>query len=116
MLSDMKQQIRRAYDENVGFEQATETVCPCHPALGEAEERPIDRNGCGDCQYPYQQGMHVCGFGVHKGILAAVYAPLSRFDELYDVETAYRRGTMFSELDKPFYGDGKEVDCRGNEK
>lgn len=116
MLSNMKHQIQRGYDENVGFEQSTEAVCPCRPVLDGVDEGYVERNGCGGCQYPYQEGMHVCGFGVHKGILAAVYAPLSRFDELYDVETAYRRGTMFSELDKPFYGDGKGVDCRGNEK
>ena len=61
--------------------------------------------GCGDAS--------VRGFGVMNGIGAALYLPLMTFDEVYDPDTAFRRGTMFAALDKPFYGDGKEVDCRG---
>jgi hypothetical protein len=56
----------------------------------------------------------VCGFGVEGTVLAAVWAPLNRFADLYDADTALRRGTLFAALDKPFYGAGKEVDCRGN--
>lgn len=59
---------------------------------------------------------HVNGFGVVGGVLAAMYVPVQRFDHLYDMETAWRRGTLFEELDKPFYGSGKEGGCRGYEK
>lgn len=47
--------------------------------------------------------------------LASVYAPLQTFGELYDLETALKRGTVFSELDLPFVcGDSvKGGGCRG---
>lgn len=48
--------------------------------------------------------------------LASVYAPLQEFDNLYDVETALKHGTAFSELDLPFTGSrrvSKGGSCRG---
>jgi hypothetical protein len=47
------------------------------------------------------------GFGIYGGILAALYMPLQQYDDLYDEETALRRGTLFRALDLPFYG-GRE--------
>lgn len=41
--------------------------------------------------------------------LAMMYVPYQRFEKLYDGEKALSRGTLFEELDLPFYG-GK----RGN--
>lgn len=43
--------------------------------------------------------------------LAMMYVPFQRFENLYDPEKALERGTLFAELDLPFYG-GK----RGNAK
>ena len=43
--------------------------------------------------------------------LAMMYVPYQRFDNLYEPEKALERGTLFAELDLPFYG-GK----RGNAK
>ena len=43
--------------------------------------------------------------------LAMAYVPYQRFENLYDEEKALSRGTLFAELDMPFYG-GK----RGNGK
>lgn len=43
--------------------------------------------------------------------LAMMYVPFQRFENLYDEEKALTRGTLFAELDLPFYG-GK----RGNGK
>ncbi len=43
--------------------------------------------------------------------LAMMYVPFQRFERLYDGEKALSRGTLFEELDLPFYG-GK----RGNER
>ena len=47
--------------------------------------------------------------------LASVFAPLQNFTELYDIETALKRGTLFKELDLPFVcGDSpKGGSCRG---
>lgn len=36
--------------------------------------------------------------------LASVYAPLQEYKELYDLDTALERGTLFSELDLEFRG------------
>ena len=115
-MSDIQQVIRRAYEENAGIEQVTRTQCSCLPGSERAEDGQNNLGGCGGCGYPHQQEMHVCGFGVHHGVLAAVYVPLNGFDGVYDPDTAYRRGTMFEGLDKPFYGDGTGGGCRGNEK
>ena len=47
--------------------------------------------------------------------LASVYAPLQKFDNLYDLDTALDHGTAFIELDLPFMGDmrSKGGCCRG---
>ena len=72
--------------------------------------------GCGRCACARSERESVCGFGVEEGMVAALYVPLQTFAEVYDLSTALRRGTMFEALDKPLYGDGKEVDCRGRER
>ena len=36
--------------------------------------------------------------------LAMVYSPCQQFRELYEPAEALSRGTLFRELDKPFYG------------
>ena len=46
-----------------------------------------------------------------KVSLAMMYVPYQRFERLYGEEKALERGTLFEELDLPFYG-GK----RGNAK
>lgn len=45
--------------------------------------------------------------GVDKAPLTMAYVPFQgNCNELYDVETALHRGTIFPELDKPFTGGG----------
>ena len=119
-LNDMQQLIRREFgkdDDRVFGEGA---VCACRPTVSGLDAQLgvacAGRSNCGECACSADDKMKVCGFGVESGILAAVYAPLSRFEGVYDPDTAIRRGTMFEGLDKPFYGGGKGVDCRGNEK
>lgn len=96
--------------------------CGCDETRGQVRydvgvaQRPNTAQGCGSCGYDRYGNERVCGFGVESGVVAAVYVPLQAFDGVYDMTTAMRRGTMFEALDKPFYGDGKEVDCRGREK
>ncbi len=92
--------------------------CDAVPAWHERSDHaviPMSSN-CGTCGCDYDEQANVCGFGVENTVLAAVWAPLNRFEGIYDTDTAMRRGTMFAALDKPFYGGQKEVDCRGNER
>lgn len=36
--------------------------------------------------------------------LGMMYVPFQRFENLYDGEKALERGTLFADLDMPFYG------------
>lgn len=45
------------------------------------------------------------GWGLVRYPLASVYSPLQSFEDLYDIEKALKRGTVFSMLDLPFEGD-----------
>lgn len=48
--------------------------------------------------------------------LASVYAPLQSFEDVYDTDKAFERGTVFAELDLPFEGNkriSKGGNCRG---
>lgn len=36
--------------------------------------------------------------------LAMMYVPYQRFENLYEPEKALERGTLFADLDMPFYG------------
>lgn len=67
---------------------------------GESDE------ACGEYCSTGRPAVH--GFGVSEGILAAMYVPIQAFDDMYDMESALRRGTLFRQLDKPFYGSGRE--------
>ena len=53
--------------------------------------------------------------GVHERALAMVYAPVQHWRNAYDPQTALSRGTLFRELDMPFYGKStsKGGNCRG---
>ena len=44
------------------------------------------------------------GWGLKDHPLAMVYSPWQSFCALYDEDTAFSRGTLFSELDLPFEG------------
>ncbi len=39
--------------------------------------------------------------------LAMMYVPYQRFENLYEPEKALERGTLFADLDLPFYGSKK---------
>lgn len=57
------------------------------------------------CDGSYTEALGLAGYP-----LASVYAPVQSFEELYDLETALKQGTIFKELDLGFYGRrlGKE--------
>lgn len=38
--------------------------------------------------------------------IAMGYVPWQHFKDLYDIEKGFMQGTIFQELDKPFYGGG----------
>ena len=61
-------------------------------------------------QAPNMPEMQESTFPAHVS-LAMMYIPFQRFENLYEPEKALERGTLFAELDLPFYG-GK----RGNSK
>ena len=46
-----------------------------------------------------------CDFYENKA-LAMAYVPWQTWQEIYDVEKALQRGTIFCQLDKPFSGKG----------
>lgn len=59
---------------------------------------------------------HPCGEnGVEGRSLAMVYAPVQTWQNLYDPRMGLNRGTLFRELDMPFYGKqmNKGGNCRG---
>lgn len=43
-------------------------------------------------------------FGLEGYPLASMYAPLQKFKDIYDKETALSEGTVFAELNLPFMG------------
>ena len=45
-----------------------------------------------------------CGQGWSAPSLAMVYAPMQRFEELYEPDESLCHGTLFRQLDKPFWG------------
>lgn len=53
---------------------------------------------CGACAYECDDTKLSCL------PIAMAYVPMQRFQELYSPETAFRTGTLFKELDKPFLG------------
>ena len=68
----------------------------------------------------YGESMDSCknmgqGWGIKGYPLASVYAPLQNFDEVYNMETALEKGTVFCELDLPFRGESiyRGGGCRG---
>lgn len=81
-----------------------ELSCPC----GDSDNNFSNTAGCMENGGADNGGAG--SFGIKGGIPAAVYVAIEDFDEIYDLDTAFQRGTLFHDLDKPFYGyreDGK---------
>lgn len=47
---------------------------------------------------------------MNNGILTLVFADMQPLDSVYKPEAAFCRGTLFPDLNKPFYG-GSENEC-----
>ena len=83
---------------------------------GRTSDRRSGDSGCGSERNSSCTGKHSWGLENHP--LAMVYSPLQSFDNLFDMDTALNKGTMFCELDLPFMGEsvynsGKGGCCRG---
>lgn len=57
-------------------------------------------------QAPVMPEMQESTFPTHIS-LAMMYVPFQRFENLYEPEKALERGTLFADLDMPFYGSKK---------
>ena len=42
--------------------------------------------------------------GIEGLPLGMSYVPMQKFENLYDIENAFKAGTLFKDLDKPFFG------------
>lgn len=74
------------------------------------DDSPLDRKSPSP-DLPQKTNLHLPdGFP-----LASVYAPTQVFRNLYDIDEALMRGTVFKELDLPFMGLSimKGGNCRG---
>ena len=60
-----------------------------------------------DMQYRYRPmpSSDVCAKDSHMPI-AMAYVPWQVWQDIYDAEKGFHRGTIFQELDKPFLGMG----------
>ena len=82
--------------------------CRCHDRadVSEIREQPrFVKCGCGEPMTEHS-------FGLKGYPLASVYSTLQDFKEIYDLDTGLKRGTIFEELDLPFYGS-RCADCDG---
>lgn len=43
---------------------------------------------------------------IDNAVLAMAYVPMQKFGNLYSDSKGLQAGTMFADLDKPFYGKG----------
>lgn len=91
--------------DNTSCERDT---CPCGGNL--SRERDTC-SLCGNRRGTNERSVDCDNFFVTLGApLAAVYSPIQVWKEVYDETHALERGTLFSELDKPFEGRGRK--CR----
>ena len=79
------------------------STCGCTPdASGyrrRSEQPEYVRCGCGAPLSEHSWGLR--GYP-----LASVYSPLQDWVEMYDLDTAFKHGTIFKQLDFPFMGGG----------
>ena len=100
--------------------------CPL-PRAEQAEGEQGNMNGGCACDHSHSHACedaqneignpYPCGpNGGTERSLAMVYAPIQPWQSVYEPQIALSRGTLFRELDMPFYGDRKSAkggNCRG---
>jgi len=83
------------------------STCGCEPAETVCGE---SANACDERSCAWRKT-----WGLMQYPLGMVYAPLQRFDNIYDLDTALMRGTVFGELDLPFIcGEKSKGGCCGD--
>lgn len=89
--------------------------CGCEGSLN-------SRSGtCDSCEKSYTESYgtmdgYACGYERTWGLMGypvgIVFASLQRFDNIHDLDTAMKKGTIFAELDLPFEcGNSKKGGC-----
>ena len=76
----------------------------------------LDEGGaCPACNISPDSSECKRGWGLEGYPLAMVYAPVQKFENIYDMEKALSAGTIFKDLDLPFMGVTvtKGGNCRG---
>ena len=70
-------------------------------------------NNCSNYMHPRQSGRSQCGHNMMQSGMweqnypvAMAYVPWQYFKNVYEPEKALQIGTIFPELNKPFYGRG----------
>lgn len=81
------------------------TDCAC-TGTDRTASCPLSNAREGECDTDCNHGAINTGILDGKS-LAMVYSPYQRFDSLYDPRQGLCNGTIFGELNKPFYGDGR---------
>ena len=80
---------------------------------GSCTEETAEKSGCACGKSPRSEEGCSCRSGSENGCLlegqslAMVYSPYQKFDSLYDPRRGLCNGTIFTDLDKPFRGDGR---------
>lgn len=65
-------------------------------------QRTVQENVCNiasSCEYAVEQFASIDGLP-----LAMSYVPFQKFENIYEIDTAFCAGTLFKALDKPFTG------------
>lgn len=62
-----------------------------------------------DYQSCYNQSSTSC---IDQLPLTMAYVPMQSWNKIYDLETGLKKGTIFPDLYKPFYGAGGSKCCR----
>lgn len=102
--------------EGCACSTARQSTCSCNETRQVRSTCPSaveTRSTCGcsrerdsDCDSDCNHGAANTGILAGKS-LAMVYSPYQSFDSVYDPRQGLCNGTIFGELNKPFYGDGR---------
>ena len=114
-------QMRRQYSERCEIMHINDVT---NNRMGECAVRGCCREDGGYRRRSEQPEYVKCGcgeplvessMGLRGYPLASVYSPLQDWVEIYDLDTGFKRGTIFKQLDFPFMGDSGCV-ARGDRR
>ena len=88
------------YSQRTNYQQFSQLLNMNTSSTPRMEQRPENSENNGEC---------VCKSNPY---LAMVYPVKQEFCDIYDVEIALINGTIFTQLNKPFYHSGCSNKCR----